>query len=576
MRVPAATGQPARPWPRLLPGPVIPNGTRLTAATPALKTDLNRVSREVRDPSKWCVLLVVLLVLVGCGHLEPINDRGRTWSTVIAHPETTPLGKQTRRLLKQQPAGHSGFLLLDRGEEALLWRGMLVDRATRSIDAQYYIWYRDKVGTIAAERLLKAADRGVRIRVIVDELTLDANPRHLALLNDHPLVEIRLYNPIGALHGDSANPLAAILRSLGDIRRTNRRMHNKALIVDGSVAVVGGRNIADEYYDLSTEFNFRDRDLLAVGPIVPRVSSSFDEYWNSPWVVPLESVLDIQVTPQERDRYYRALHTYASDARNLPPRFAAGLADVGSHFDKLKATGLYLGPARLVYDHPGKNTDVERLDAFGESGRALTELALKARREVIAETPYLVMLKGTFRLLEQLRARGVRVALLTNSMAATDAVWVHSRYAFQRRRLLNMGVELYEYRPDAEYQPELIARYALIKEKTPLALHAKTMVIDRESVFVGSFNMDPRSTHLNTEIGLIIENPALAREVARLIEKDMAPTNSWRLEMTQDGTMEWATERDGRQVRQAAEPDVGLGKVLKFLMFSILPIYRLL
>jgi putative cardiolipin synthase len=195
---------------------------------------------------------------------------------------------------------------------------------------------------------------------------------------------------------------------------------------------------------------------------------------------------------------------------------------------------------------------------------------------VIAETPYLVMLKGTFRLLEQLRARGVRVALLTNSMAATDALWVHSRYAFQRRRLLNMGVELYEYRPDAEYQPELIARYALMKEKTPLALHAKTMVIDRESVFVGSFNMDPRSTHLNTEIGLIIENPALAREVARLIEKDMAPTNSWRLEMTPDSTMEWATVREGRQVHQAAEPDVGLGKVLKFLIFAILPIYRML
>lgn len=521
----------------------------------------------------WFVLVITILVLGGCAHVEPFEYENRTSSTAIENPETTPLGRKGERLVAKQPADESGFLLLDRGEEALLWRGMLADRATRTIDAQYYIWSQDNVGTIAAERLLQAAERGVRIRVIVDELSLDADPRFLALLNAHPLVEIRLYNPSGSL---GLGAMGKVMRMLGDFRRINRRMHNKAFIVDGSIAILGGRNVADEYYDLDPEHNFRDRDVVAIGPVVPHISTSFDEYWNDPWVLPLEALLDLDVTVQERDAYYRQLHEYAVHPENFPPRFNEGLADVGNRLDNLKASGMYWGRAQLVYDRPGKNPEVDRLDAFGESGRRLTELALGAQEELLAETPYMIMLEGTFELLGNLRDRGVRIALVTNSLEATDAVWVHASYAFQRHKLLRMGVELFEFRADAEDRPRLIRRYELMEEKTPIAIHAKTMVIDRRVVFVGSFNMDPRSTHINTEMGLIIESPALAQDVARILERDMAPLNSWKLELNDEGHIEWVTLRNGEIVRQQAEPDVGFGKAALFLPLAILPITHLM
>lgn len=525
--------------------------------------------------------MALALMLTGCAGLKSgdpaaIPQAGRTEAHAIADPETTPLGKRVRHLVSHQPAGHSGFLLLDKGEEALLWRGMLADQATRTIDTQYFIWYQDNVGKIAAERLLRAAERGVRVRVIVDEISLDADPRFLALLNDHPQVEIRLYNPVGALGLDTLGKLGRILGSLGDFSRLNRRMHNKTFIVDGSLAILGGRNVADEYYDLDQEFNFRDLDVLTLGPVVPQISRSFDEYWNDPWVVPLEAVVQVPITAAEREAYYRGLHQYAAQSENFPPRFDAGLAATTARFKGLRAADLAWGQARLIYDRPGKNPELDRYDAFGESGRQLTELARGARQEVLGATPYLIMLPGTFNLLEDLRARNVRVAIVTNSMAANDAIWVHSRYAFQRRRLLDMGIELFEYRGDAEDQPLLIERYARMPEKVPLVLHAKTLVIDRRLVYIGSFNMDPRSTHLNTEIGLVIESPALAQAVAALIERDMAPHNSWRLELTAEGKMEWVTRREGRLVRVEAEPDIGIGEALKFLLLALLPIGELI
>ncbi|MCO5763681.1 MAG: phospholipase D family protein [Gammaproteobacteria bacterium] len=505
--------------------------------------------------------------------LQQVN-RSESWA--ITDPGRTPLGKRVQRLVSHQPAGQSGFLLLDKGEEALLWRGMLADQASRTIDTQYFIWYQDNVGKIAAERLLRAAERGVRVRVIVDEISLDADPRFLALLNDHPQVEIRLYNPVGSLGLGTLGKLARILGSMGDFPRLNRRMHNKTFIVDGSLAILGGRNVADEYYDLNHQFNFRDLDVLALGPVVPQVSRSFDEYWNDPWVVPLEAVVQIPITPAQRAAYYRELHHYAAQPEHFPPRFNSGLAATATRFQALKAADLYWGQARLIYDRPGKNAEVDRYDAFGESGRQLTELARGARQEVVAATPYLIMLPGTYRLLEELRERNVRVAIVTNSMAANDAIWVHSRYAFQRRRLLGMGIELFEYRGDAEDQPLLIDRYHRMPAKIPLVLHAKALVIDRQVVYIGSFNMDPRSTHLNTEIGLIIESPPLAQAVAALIERDMAPHNSWRLELTAEGKMEWVTRREGRLVRVEAEPDIGVGEALKFLLLAILPIGELI
>lgn len=467
----------------------------------------------------------------------------------------------------------SGFILLDGGEEALLWRGLLADRATRTIDAQYFIWSQDNVGTIAAERLIQAADRGVRVRVIVDELTLNANPKFLTLLDGHQNVEIRLYNPSGSI---GMGGVGKLIRILSDFHRLNRRMHNKAFIVDGSFAIIGGRNIADEYFDLDARLNFRDLDMLAIGPVVPDISKCFDEYWNSKWVISIKEVLEIEYLPEDQRKYFRDLHEYALQEKNFPPRFNKELEILSKKFDSIGHSELEWGVARLIYDAPGKNLQINRLDAFGESGEQLTDFALGARKNIIVETPYLVLLEGTFHVLEALRNRDVKITFITNSLAATDAIWVHASYAFQRRKLLGLGINVFEYRADPDDREHFVDNYELKNKNMVVSIHAKTMVIDDKSIFIGSFNMDPRSTHLNTEMGLIIDSPDLAKKVTNRLKMDMAPQNSWRLSLSEDGRTQWTTEKEGRPVIEDYEPDVSIGKGLLFLPLAVLPITPLM
>lgn len=522
--------------------------------------------------SPWIALVTTIFPLYGCSYMELTENINRPFSSAIVNHETTPLGIKVKKLTAVNNGQKSGFIPLDGGEEALLWRGLLADRATRTIDAQYFIWSQDNIGTIAAERLIQAANRGVQVRVIVDELTIDAKPEFLTLLDGHPNVEIRLYNPSGSL---GIGGFGKIFRILGDFQRLNRRMHNKAFIVDGSFAIIGGRNIADEYFDLDARLNFRDLDMLAIGPVVPEISKSFDDYWNSKWVIPVEEIIKYEHLP-ENQKYFQDLHKYASQETNFQSRFNQELEILSKMFDSISSSVFNWGVARLIYDAPGKNLEINRLDGFGESGKQLTDLALGARNKIIVETPYLVLLDGTFNVLESLRKRGVEMTFITNSLAATDAIWVHASYAFQRRKLLGMGINLFEYRPDPDDRKYFIDNYQIKNENMVVSIHAKTMVIDDKSVFIGSFNMDPRSTHLNTEMGLIIDSPDLASNITRRLKIDMAPQNSWRVTLTEEGRMQWVTQRSGRPVIEDSEPDVSLGKGLLFLPLAILPITPLM
>jgi cardiolipin synthase C len=518
--------------------------------------------------------LIVLLAAVGGCAMHPIalEDVARTPSYAAIAPASTSLGREVARVAAPNEP-RSGFHVLDRGEEALLWRGALTERAERAIDAQYYIWSEDNVGTIAAERLLRAGERGVRVRVLVDDLSLSTDPRFLAMLNAHPQIEIRIYNPTGVV---GRGQLPKLLAFAGDFLRMNRRMHNKALIVDGAVAVIGGRNIADEYYDMNREYNFRDRDVLAVGPVVGQIERAFDRYWNSVWAVPVEAYLGLDFSEAERSAYYARLHAYAGDRRNFPDRFDAALEATHARLRDLQHL-LTWGEARVIYDVPGKNDDPGRLDAFGEMGRELTAAVSGAGQEVLAETPYLAMMPGTLAAVRQLRERGVRVRILTNSLASTDEAFAFSRYALQRNEILGLGVELHELMPRPLYHEEVVTRLPRMQRPARLALHAKTLVIDRRTVFIGSFNMDPRSTHLNTEMGVLIDSTELAAAVAAAIERDMDPRNSWSVTRAADGGgIVWTWVADGQLRVTDQEPEASAAALLQIFLFMLLPIDALI
>ena len=518
--------------------------------------------------------VVLSAAIAGCAFQPVVPDSiPRQPSYSIVDGATTSLGRQTAALAHAH-APHSGFLVLEHGEEALLWRGVLADRAERSIDAQYFIWTQDNVGTIAAERLLRAAERGVRVRVLVDDLPLATNPRFLEMLDAHPLIEIRVYNPTGVVGSDF---LAKGLAIAGDFYRLNRRMHNKALVVDGTAAVIGGRNIADEYYDMHREYNFRDRDLMGIGPIVNEIAASFDRYWNSGWAVPVEAFVREQRSgEQERAAYYAALHAYVSDPGHFPPRFHDGMTQTHARIGALDRE-LVWGEARVVDDVPGKNASVSRLDAFGVMGQLLTDMALSAQSEVLAETPYLAMMPGTFTVMGTLRERGVRIRILTNSLATTDNIFAFSRYAGDRAELLRLGVELHELMPFPQHYGEIVSRRDRMQESARLALHAKTMIVDRRTVFVGTFNMDPRSTHLNTEMGVQVDSPELAAKIVAAIEHDMAPENSWVVTLDPaDGALRWSGRAAGSATSTRREPEASFDRLLQMLLFSLLPIGSLI
>jgi len=512
-------------------------------------------------------VLFCWLLLVGCAPLEPLLNTGPA-SYSLSQPERTPLGRQLQNALETH-TDQSGFRVLDQGEEALLWRGVLTDAAVQSIDVQYFIWKDDNVGTLAAERLLRAAERGVRVRVLVDDLPLTVQAVYLQRLDAHPKIEIRRYNPSGATGSETVKKMLQVLANMSLL---NRRMHNKALIIDGSIAIVGGRNIADEYYDMLASDNFRDRDVLAVGPIVADIAQSFDEFWNSDWVRPLPAPAT-SMDSQELTEYYKVLQVYARDPGHVPPRFEAALQRTRRALNALPE-GLHWGNAELVYDPPGKNTALNSYSGFGESGRHLTEVIANARTEVLAQTPYLILPQGAFEVIESLRQRGVTIRLNTNSLATTDSLPAFSGYARQRERLLKLGVELYELRHDAELRQTLIQRFARLSADSVFALHAKTAVIDRRWVYIGSFNMDPRSTHLNTELGILIDSPQLAAEVAAILIQDMYPANSWRLSLNRADELTW-TGRTGERFQQG-EPGARFSDGLTAFLLSLLPLNHLL
>jgi putative cardiolipin synthase len=423
----------------------------------------------------------------------------------------------------------TGAYILEYGEEALMSRAWLAQNASKTIDVQYFIWSTDNIGILASEALLSAAERGVKVRVLVDDLLVDAADKTLLSLAAHPNVEIRIYNPKNTV---GTSTVKRAVNVITNFRGVNQRMHDKTAIFDNVVGITGGRNMADEYFDYDQVYNFRDRDILLLGKAVTEMTVNFEEFWVSELSVPVESLLGDSakhLTDTEIQAIQHSLHEYAANTENFEPEIRQTLAAIPADFPAL-VKALEWDDAIFISDIPGKNSNTFSLSGGGESTSFLVQQLANAQQSVLIQSPYLIFPDGGIELLTQLVKKGVKVRISSNSLASTDNVMAFSGYQNQRKQLLKAGVELYEFKPHPEIQANLLKRYPRLKDKNPIfAIHAKSMVIDGQKIFIGTFNLDPRSANLNTEVGVFIDNTTLAKSLTDSIQRDIHSENSWHI-----------------------------------------------
>jgi phosphatidylserine/phosphatidylglycerophosphate/cardiolipin synthase-like enzyme len=417
--------------------------------------------------------------------------------------------------------------VLEDGGGSLITRAWFTEKAEKSIDIQYFIFSTDNVGLIACDYLVRAADRGVKVRLLVDDMMVDAELEDILTLDAHPNIDIKVYNPGVNLGKNIINKLSKFAT---DFRSANLRMHNKTFIVDQQVAITGGRNIADEYFDYDHEYNFRDRDILLMGKEVNTMQQSFKLFWESELSVPVSKISEKKLVYNKNA--YARLHEYACNPENFWPQVREELNNFSDTFQKLVASKNFVWTvdARFVSDLPGKNKNQKGLLGGGETTRELIKLINNAKKSVDIQTPYLITTEVGKMVFADAVGRGVKVRILTNSMASTDNAEAFSGYQRDRAKLLKTGVEIYEFKPDAKERFKMMTG-ALQKKMnfTPIfGLHAKTMVVDGHLAVVGTFNLDPRSANLNTECFVVINSKTLANGVLENMETDFLRENSWR------------------------------------------------
>ena len=509
-------------------------------------------------------LALSLTAAFGCSCVYARLDGSTEPSRAFDQPELGPGWQQFEALAKDHP-GDTALLPLGHGLDAFAARAALIDRAEQAIDAQYYIFHDDLTGRYLLHRMLCAADRGVRVRLLLDDLGTSGIDDVLAAANAHPELEVRLFNPRAR---GSWPWLAKTLDIIWRPRRINRRMHNKLLSTDGLAVIIGGRNIGNEYFGAAESVNFGDLDLLAIGPVAKEAGESFDLYWNSSLTERLDGWKPFDRDEDDLAEMRKELESDAERARES--EYAARLTKVG--FGERAERGelpLIWASARAIADLPWKviarGDEVEATMLVHRLGDALPT----ADHDFLIVSPYFIpRASGSERLLEYV-ASGVRVRVLTNSLAATDVPIVHAAYKRYRKELLEGGVEIYELMPAAEVAMESHRKGMF--GSSSASLHAKTYIVDERHIFVGSLNLDPRSIELNTELGLVIDSPALSREIIDGTELAMQPSSSWRLSLT-DGKLEWHGVRDGEVLVLGTEPDSSWWTRSKLWWMGILPI----
>jgi putative cardiolipin synthase len=507
------------------------------------------------------LLLSACLLLSGCATSLP-KFQGRPVSTAFADPGTTELGLFFASEMDAHPV-KSGIIPVTSGEWGFRARTGLANQAEQTIDVQYYIWETDTVGSILAERILRAADRGVRVRMLLDHVTTKDTDFKFARMDHHPNIEIRLFNPFSnrSFHG---------LEFLFSLKRLNHRMHNKAFIVDNAIAIVGGRNIGDNYFGVHSGANFRDLDLAVVGPVVQDVSRSFDTYWNSEFAVPISVIIEERLSEYEFQGMKAKLYRWVDEVKGFPYPIDTTSDVVMARLEEFRDDFIW-APARALYDEPDKlESDEEKVADH------LIRLGQEKNHEVMIEAAYVIAGPEGVERTRLNNERGVRQRLLTNSLATNDVAAAHAGYAKYRRELIRNGLELYELRPDAN---AVKSNWSVLAGRSKASLHTKAFVVDRELVAIGSFNVDPRSIALNTEIVILVESPALAAQVLAYMEEGIRPENSYRVMLETDAEtggerLVWITAIDGEEVRYYSEPEVGLWHRFSTWLMGLLPLEK--
>jgi putative cardiolipin synthase len=511
---------------------------------------------------RFSVLLLASIALGACAGRPPGADFPKHESVALAHPEDTALASQFADAARRHP-GESAFREINVGADGFRARAQIIDAAQRTLDLQYYILRGDETGRLLTDHLLRAADRGVRIRVLIDDGDTVAGDEQILRLNNYRSAELRIYNP-GKYRGHVR--FVRRLEFVLNAARLDHRMHNKLLVADNSVALIGGRNIGNQYFQIDPESQFADDDVFAAGPIVADLSRTFDEFWNSTLAIPAEAL----------GRPHQAR------ARRKKPGgidYAALIAS-GEPFAGIMSGKLPLAwaPAQLVYDSPDKKQVVSGA-VPGSLIVPEVEKAIRAvQSEMLLVTPYLVPSDDELQALKELRERQVRVRILSNSLESCPEISAQSGYDKYRMPLLKSGVELYEVRAllgstRGSGQSSKISRYG------NYALHGKMYVFDRKKVLIGSMNFDQRSQRINTEIGLIIGSPEISQQTALRFESMVKPENCYALALSPAGVvgksrLTWRTEENSREIEYDREPARSGWQRLQAKLLSLLPLER--
>lgn len=512
--------------------------------------------RAGNSPRAAGLTLIFLLALIGgCATVDFEAPKTESYAVPAAETETTELGRRADYFIGDR-IGQSGFAIIPDALTAMALRLSGARLAERTIDLQYYLFKADKAGLLLVNELLEAADRGVRVRLLVDDVLTKGTDRGMVAMDAHPNIEIRVFNPF-------ARRSARAVNFLGDFGRLNRRMHNKSFTADNQFTIIGGRNIGDEYFAGHEGANFGDLDIVCMGPVVREVSSMFDLYWNYRLAVPVHNVIDPPEDPFQELAALRARIAEVLVDVNTQ-RYEAVIQQIIDH-ERIKPDDVEWVPYQLVYDSPDK-ADKDLAAEAETMVPPLREAILAGEDELIIVSPYFVP-TTTVEGFRELRDRGMRIRVVTNSLAANNHLAVHAGYAPARKPLLRMGVELYEVRPDASVRGV---------EKTGFAesggtLHAKFFIVDRESLFIGTFNWDPRSKNLNTEMGIILESTRFARALAEIVDEDI-PQRAYTVTLNDQGRLRWTTWIDGQEVVYDKDPETTWWQRFKVGLYRMLPI----
>jgi putative cardiolipin synthase len=473
-----------------------------------------RVSAKIRR-----FVVLALSVLAGaCASLEPVDLPDE----YTAAPTDAPLWQSLDEIRTD-----NWQVLLDSGPAALDWRLLMIDSATESLDLQTFLWKFDTTGSMILSHLMAAARRGVTVRLLVDDTFLASQEQMLLALEEHPNIEYRVFNPFQR-RADSL--VTRQLLNLAEFHRLDHRMHNKALVADNRVAIVGGRNLADEYFGLHEQTNFRDMELLVGGPIVQDIAASFDDYWNDEWSFPIEMLSHLSPS-------YAALDNAATVKEPDLRIHNEPTADLLQRRWQALVRGALPGTPTLYVDAPPVGNPVDTPPI--ELANALIDLFDKAEEEVLILSAYLIPSPRLEGAVARAVARGVNVRILTNSIRSNNHLAAHSSYRNHINEMLGDGAQLHEVRIDA--RDRYVHMFPPVEGKS-IALHAKAIVFDRDKVFIGSANLDPRSLRINTEMGLLVVSEELNAAVRTAFDPDFAERNAWRLQFDADGKVVWISD----------------------------------